>query len=291
MPPRIEPRKIHEIVGRYRLEPTLANDIFVEGFQDQLLLTWYLEAIGEISRKVYPIESIEVPEEVMLRHNLERGSRRREVIAFAAELGAAGALSEETVLIVDRDLDDALEPVPVWAGVCLTDVGAMDVYLLHSDAAEKLRAFIGRKGMAADEIVRSVLGVAKQLYEIRAAIHVTDIGVKILDPTPNLVLGAALEFNSDEYLQRVMQNGPHYRRLEEVRENLRAVQQRVRARGLGALVTVHGHDALLILAWFLRRLGARADLRAEENLRSMLQMALTVPALREWPLFSRLSPK
>lgn len=290
MPPRIERRKIHEIVGRYRLEPTLANDIFVEGFQDQLLLTWYLEAIGEVSRKVYPIESIEVPEEVLLRHKLERGSRRREVIAFAAELQAAGALSEKTVLIVDRDLDDALEPIPAWAGVCLTDVGAMDVYLLHSDAVEKLSAFIGRRGMAADEIVNSVLGVAKQLYEIRAAIHVTGIGVKILDPTPNLVLGAALKFSADEYLRRIMQNGPYYQRLEEVRENLGAVQQRVKARDLGALVTVHGHDALSILAWFLRQVGARADLRAEENLRSMLQMALTVPALREWPLFSRLSP-
>ena len=284
---KIDTRKVHEIVGRYKLEPSLANDIYVEGYQDQVLLSWFLKGVG-VKRAVFPIDTVSIDPIILEKYGLSQRSNRDCVIALASEIYRAGVDCTRLLLIIDRDLDDLLPFQLPSPALVRTDVGAMDVYLLHEDALDKISSFTTRVHVSSSAILNNVLNVSRDIYMVRASLRRLRIPARLLDPCSLLTIedDGLLLFDRGEYLKRVLNSSGFGADFGRVKLDIGDCVAQVAQRHFDIRITVQGHDVLKILAWFLRSLGARADLRAEENLRMMLQMALTPSVLLVWPLFA-----
>lgn len=80
-----EKRTLDEILAIYAFEPGL-KDIFLEGRADKNFIEWYLRANGVRDVSVYPIDLIDIPNEIITKHGFTPKSNRSRVLALACEL-------------------------------------------------------------------------------------------------------------------------------------------------------------------------------------------------------------
>ncbi len=82
-----ERRKIREIIAICKLEPD-QKSLIVEGWEDRKILNWFLKRKGRDDIKIYLIDNIDVPTELIKKYNLGTGSNRSRVIAISFQIEA-----------------------------------------------------------------------------------------------------------------------------------------------------------------------------------------------------------
>ncbi|MBU1633336.1 hypothetical protein KJ762_02365, partial [bacterium] len=97
-------RTLEEIHALYQVEPEL-RDLYVEGSSDKCFFDWYIESTGEANVTVYPIELIDIPDEILQKHSLPSGSNKARLIALSYEVASSPAAAG-VMCIADRDYDD-----------------------------------------------------------------------------------------------------------------------------------------------------------------------------------------
>ena len=130
-------RRIEEWAVLYELEPTL-RDVFVEGPSDRAFISTVLAHCGLDSVKVYEIDAVDVPSELLGRHGLRDGNRSR-VIATAMELERTCTLvlTNRVCCVADADCEAGRTPEIRASLLLYTDYASMDLYAYSSTTLER----------------------------------------------------------------------------------------------------------------------------------------------------------
>jgi hypothetical protein len=166
----IPKRRIEELVSRYKLEPTL-RDVFVEGEYDWGVLSWYLKKRAGRPIVVYPIDTIDVPSEIVKKYAQPIGERG-EVIALASELHAVLTSQEQKcpTCIADRDNDRILGKTYTANQILLfTDFACMEMQTWDEEVIKKLLHFSQNKVWTATQLMDQMKRVLQLLFIARLA--------------------------------------------------------------------------------------------------------------------------
>jgi hypothetical protein len=162
-------KKLDELITLYYLEPGL-KDIYVEGENDKDLIEWVLSAHNIKDIRVYSIKGIEINNDILERHKLNRGSNRSKVLALSTELAQSLPVTCKIVCIADRDQEDYLP-----SGLCncfleFTDYNSTELYLLRSSIIRKFISLVlGGFPISEDRLVTQALPILEDLYVLRLA--------------------------------------------------------------------------------------------------------------------------
>ncbi len=131
-----EKRTLEEICSIYSLEPEL-KDIFVEGRRDKSFVEWYLQDsnVGDVT--VYPIDLVDIPNEILDEYNLTTRSKRSCVLALACTLAARFPSGLNVLCLADRDFEDYRMTVKTNRFLLFTDCNSLELYALSLNTIRK----------------------------------------------------------------------------------------------------------------------------------------------------------
>jgi hypothetical protein len=275
---------IDGLVARFVLEPELRSDIFVEGVDDQRIIVWLLESCGK-ARSVMPIEMIEVPDGDVASLGYPTGCNRSRVITLAHLILARTGLPHAGTFVIDRDLEDLVptgrEARPL--SVVVTEFGALDIYLFHTDAVGKLLRRFGRDEKPVD-FKKVVFDILSEIYLLRASVAACELPVRILDFQGDLTSDRnRIVFDFEAYLTRCLNASKFYGKRVEVRARIDLFRGQTAELRLQAESMANGHDLMDLLAWIIRRV-FKAGIWNEDSIRGLLFMALNKRILLKSPV-------
>ncbi len=292
-----EPRRIAELVERYRLEPSL-RDVYVEGNTDRRFLKWYFEGKGYVDAVVYGIQTVEVPSDVVERHGFEVGNRGR-VLALGAELvGALGEHAKQATCIADRDFDSVLGSYDYGPLTLLTDGSCLETYFFDQECVGKLFGVCLRaECQVTAELIGQFSCVLRRLYCIRAANKNLGLGISWIDFLKWCRTdGTLIEFESEKFTNSYLGRAHHPVSNEAFQ--LRVLELEEGGRGDYRLY-VNRDDFVRLLAWFVNETGLRyqggrrrrAQRYEEDQLARMLVGCVESRILANHPLFLNLDSR
>ncbi len=129
--------RIDELVVQYSLHPEL-RDLYVEGEIDKAFLNWFLrERDLHGGAAVYPIDAVEVPSNIVRKHNQQVGEKG-EVVALAMELAERlPSEHQHLTFITDADYDHALDRLQNCSLLLYTDGTTLDMYAFNQETVHK----------------------------------------------------------------------------------------------------------------------------------------------------------
>ena len=169
--PELPRRTIEELQARYDYEPTI-RDIYVEGFFDVDVIRWFLDCIQPTDVEVYPIETVDIPNDLPDGFSPKGGNRTR-VIRLANAL--ENTVPEgRVVCIVDSDFD-LIATALGSSGLAnrlrhlfRTDVTAMELYLFSTTSVAKLIRIVARNhDVSPAELLAQIGSVLRQVFAVR----------------------------------------------------------------------------------------------------------------------------
>jgi hypothetical protein len=274
--------KISELIAKYRLQPEL-RDVFVEGSTDKDILSWYIRAAGLTTAKVYPIELIDVPVEILNKYGLTEGNRQR-VIALSREIGhALGHDAPQATGVVDADFDRLLGRVIDCAGVLVTDYPAIEIYFAHEVPLSKYFAVVLGKQTDPNEVLQAFGTILSELFLIRVSLDLLKLSVMWI-PFDKACSRKddALVLNRDKFIMNLLQNSnalPYRQALFEKIEELRPKL------GLDVRQSMHGHDFVGLLLLHTEKWAKRRGLQSTHAMSTALMACLERTHLDKEPLF------
>ncbi|MCX5636176.1 MAG: DUF4435 domain-containing protein [Planctomycetota bacterium] len=179
-----EPRfQINELVSLYKLHPEF-RDIFAEGPRDRNFYGWFLNKVGAgRDAHCYDIGCVDIPSDVLAKHNLSPGCEKNKVIALALELDEnLPKDSKKITCIVDADFDYLFETFVNCELLLYTDYTGLEMYTLKSEVLTKFLA-VGTSGfpISADKIIKEVTKILVDLFLVRATNISLDLGIEWLE--------------------------------------------------------------------------------------------------------------
>lgn len=168
-----ERKSIRELRMRYKLEPEL-KDVYVEGAYDRDILMSSMSGCPGSDYAVYPIDSVEVSQEIVEECGLSNGNKQR-VIALASELADIGAHARYLCL-VDRDLDHWFSDPPSVPRLRWTKYCSIESHFITLDAFRDIAILTGSATVPDPaELFMTSLGVLKSLYALRLSDRELDL--------------------------------------------------------------------------------------------------------------------
>lgn len=130
-------RKLEEIKALYYLEPSL-KDLYVEGTTDLNVLRWFFDKKRRKDVQVYPVDVIEIKDNIFQRANLSKHSNRNKVIVLAEELSKHFDKRKINVkCIVDADYDRYLGRCRDNYILEYTDYTSVEMYFFNDKFVSK----------------------------------------------------------------------------------------------------------------------------------------------------------
>jgi hypothetical protein len=245
---------IQELRARYELEPIL-RDVFVEGEFDRELLSRCFQIEHKHTWNAYSIESVDIPIEILQKHNLTSGNKQR-VIGLARELSTL-PLHCLVRFFVDRDLDhwfSELERTPrlVWTSYCslelhfYTEDLIMDV--LHTTARVRPKSW--------PCLLESMTDILKNLYILRLADR--ELAWRMNWIRFEKLLGKSesrITLPIAELIQRVLQKNGKYAMRAQFEESVDSWKKRLHDTDSDPRYSIRGRDFIAVLAWSVRAFG------------------------------------
>ena len=162
-----EKRTLEEIIAQYALEPGL-KDIFVEGHSDKCVIDWYLDAKGIGGISVYPIDLIDIPNDVLQSHGLPLHSNRSKILALAYELSKRFSQGLRVFCLADRDFEDYCASVSPNPYLLLTDCNSMELYAFTSKTMHKfVTVALGGLPLCTSKLVEGIISILQHIYAYR----------------------------------------------------------------------------------------------------------------------------
>jgi len=278
-------KKLNELIALYRLEPSL-KDIYVEGVNDENLIKWILSAHNIQDISVYSIDGIEVNDDILECHGLNKGSNRSKVLALSAELAQSLQVTCKIVCIVDRDQEDYL---PSGLGNCyleFTDYNSIELYLLKSSMIRKFISLVlGGFLISGDRLVAQSIPILEDLYVLRLAGRVLDWNMEWINFTKYVQIAEEFSFNYKGFQKAyLLKNGKWCRRavfeakVEELRSMLKD-DPRLRIRG---------HDLMELLYYAVKKRKSSRKFGNVHTFRGAFMGCLELSELSDERLFQRI---
>ena len=278
-------KKLDELIVLYRLEPGL-KDIYVEGINDENLIEWVLSAHNIKDIRVYSIDGIEVNDDILKRHGLNKGSNRSKVLALSAELAQSLPVTRKIVCIADRDQEDYLPSNLGNSFLEFTDYNSIELYLLKSSMICKFISLVlGGFPISEDRLVAQAIPILEDLYILRLAGQVLNWNMEWIPFTKKYVkITEKFSFDRERFQKAyLLKNGKWYRRavfaakVEELRSMLKD-DLRLRLRG---------HDLMELLYHAVKKLKSSRKFGDVHTFRGAFMGCLELSELSDERLFQR----
>lgn len=280
-------KKLDELIVLYRLEPDL-KDIYVEGINDENLIEWVLSAHNIKDIRVYSIDGVEVNDDILKRHGLNKGSNRSKVLALSAELAQSLSVKCKIICIADRDQEDYL---PSGLDNCyleFTDYNSIELYLLKSSTIRKFISLVlGGFPISEDRLLTQVIPILEDLYVLRLANQALGWNMEWIPFTNTKYLKITEEFyfNRENFQKAyLLKNRKWSRRaifeakIEELRSMLKD-DPRLRLRG---------HDLMELLYYAVKKRKTSRKFGDVHTFRGAFMGCLELSELSDERLFQRI---
>ena len=279
-------RTLDEISALYDLEPQVC-DVYVEGTTDKYFVDWYLRRKGYNNVTVYPIDLIEVPQDVLIRNHLPTGSNRAKVVALSHELARQHTRKRRVMCIVDRDSDDGVQEGNANPYLFATDGNSLELYALTPNVIEKfLLVALAGFPIAADSLVRKILVILETVFVIRQANERMGLGMKWI-PIGSYIRfsGNQMSFRESDFTRAYLQKNNRWQQ----RAAFEATMQDIR-RSLSGPATrrVRGHDLSELLHHIVRKFRKDRAFINPTALEGCLMASIESRDLESYPLFRAL---
>lgn len=259
-------RTIDDLVARYELEPEL-HDIIVEGQIDREIITRSLSSIGQSSRIVYEIDTIDVPDEKLTQHGFSTGNKQR-VIVLAHETAHLPDNCEFRCL-VDRDLDHWLGTMTQIKRLLWTDYCALEHYFFSDELLQDI-LFTTAKCKIKNwvDYIESMIVALRSLYILRLADQELGLNLSWLPIGTCLSLKKDLvHFDTSEYATRLLNKNSKSNALTDFTICIKKWNKKVI--GDHRLHT-HGHDFVKMIAWSITQTKGLKSFATEDAITRIL---------------------
>lgn len=285
-----ERRTIKELVLRYELHPEL-GDVYVEGGTDEAFIEWFLMQNERRDWYVYPIDTVNVPADLVYGRDLEV-SERGEVLTLGMELSERlqGVPCRKPVCIADSDTL-ALDEREINCDLCLlTDFTSMEMYAFNTKTLDKfLRMFVQTDGISAIELMEGISAALTQLFVVRVVFHRWKNGIGVLNEFTRCCEKGdfGVELDVRDLITRSLQpTARKYRpALETIIEEVDVLRSKVPN---DIRLAIRGHDFIDLMVWFLDGYGVPTELRNKKVVHRALYTSLEMGDLIEYPMFAEL---
>ena len=278
-----ETKSIEELMALYELEPSV-TDIYVEGDTDKYFVEWFLFRHHWSHVNVYSIDIVEVPDEVLRRHNLPIHSNRSKVIALSLELFSRFDTNIKVMCIADRDFEDALPSVSPPPILHFTDGNSLETYSFNQLGLSKLVSVVlGGFPISPAEMQRCLAEVLRQVYAIRMANVKLKWNMEDIPFTRYVeIAGTRIQFNAEAFTRAYIQKNDRWKN--------RSQFERVFKECLLSLTpddarNARGHDLCELILHLVRRLRRDRKFGNRETLEGVLLGAVETADLEAHPLF------
>jgi len=282
----IEPRRIEELVARYKLEPTI-KDIFVEGSTDKSLVQWFLEEETKRDVFVYEISTVLIPNDLVLELKQET-NRRGQVYALAYTLQrCVGANSQQATCVIDRDFANLLGEDNVDGILFLTDYACMEMYAFNVPTIDKFLKIIVRGfPKSATVVLQELAEVLQELFLIRLANKLMEFSLKHIswERCCSLV-GLQLSFDVSEYIGRYLNTRGRRTQIEEFTFVINEWRVKLSE---DPRHQIQGHDFIEFLTWYIYKHRGVKEVNDEAVIQRSLLGCIERTQLMQEPLFQTL---
>lgn len=275
-------RTIDELRTLYQMEPEI-RDLYVEGFVDENFFKWYLRRQGLETIGIYPVEFIDVPNEILLRHSLPIGSNKSRLIALSHELAVCPFFSR-VMCIVDRDFDGTTGDR--YANPCLykTDGNSLELYALQPSVFHKF-VLVGLGGfpIPPQELLSQCTATLEKIYAIRAANERLGWSMSWVPFRRYIsISGSSITFRQEAFIRAYLQKNDRWNAREEfsaaVREMLESLDDEPMRR-------IRGHDLSELLFVIIKKIQKEKQFGNPGTLESCMLATADVADLDQHPLF------
>ena len=163
-----ERKTIDELVTRYENHPEF-RDVYVEGEFDRRLVKWLCRQAGNAECTVYDIDGIDVPPDVLGKHDLPDGKKGR-VVALAYELQTEIQDARQVTCIADKDSDPLLGLIHTSPLLLMTDYACQEMYFVNEAVIDKFLTLVIRSApITPAELMDNVLSIVQEMHLLRTA--------------------------------------------------------------------------------------------------------------------------
>lgn len=279
-------RTLEEVHALYQMEPEL-RDLYVEGYSDKFFFEWYLAKGGIRNVTVYPIELLDIPDSVLIKHSLPTRSNKARLIALSYECASSGAFSR-VMCIADRDFDNSCSRVQRNSCLEFTDGTSLELYALQPLVFQKfVLVALGGLSISGHELLSECISILERVYTIRVANEDLKWGMSWIPfRSYTSIKGSSLTFRETDFIRAYLQkNGRWGDRdifINKVDEVLRSFDHDPMRR-------IRGHDLSELLFVVLRKLRREKRFGSPETLESCLLATVEAHDLQAFSLFRKLS--
>lgn len=275
-------RALDEIVQRYKRGVGRDRDVYVEGRNDKWVLDWYFRERGA-EAVVYAIDTVDVPDGLLVSLGLNPGSARSRVIALSHYLSDAGVDLSDIRFLVDRDQEDLIATPRLNERVSLTDIATLELTLAHDGSLRRLSdvACCGR--VDPEHFIDRIFEISSEIFLIRASAKRLGLPLKILTPDDFIfVRNGSIEFDASGYIQRILVASNSVRHRDAVEAELERCRMQATSLCLSRKLMANDHDVLAIALRIARQCGGLAN-RSVDDVRSLLLMGLEIDLFDSQP--------
>jgi len=190
---------IAEIKTKYKLHPSLAPTVYVEGSTDKSLLQWFIKQTKIKDVIVLEIKSVEIPNSETQSLKLEDNHRNR-IIALTT------LIKKNIIGIIDSDFN-FLEKASYKKNSNLleTDYANMEMYLYNEENLDKI--FLSYKESKQSQDFLTFNGILIELFLISYAKKKIKNNLSQIDFSKNITLKSnQIIFDGDSYLAKYLQH-------------------------------------------------------------------------------------
>lgn len=279
-------RKLSEVLFIYEQHPE-RMDVYVEGPFDASIVRWILQELDLKSVVVYNISSIEVPKADVLASR-PRDNNRERLVVLSNIIEKSEALY--SVCIVDSDFSLHSGDINCSETLLLTDFPCMEGYLVDASSFEKFVILsCNRPNWSVERIISNLLRVSRTLFYFRFTNEL--LGWDMAWPNKVSCLSVRewnIEFDALEFRKRWLSSNNMLGKIDEfdwkynelIKEHKGSVD-----------MEFNGHDFFWVLSWALRNSGISSPIADAESIRRAFTMALDVPRVLKFDLFSLISKR
>jgi len=264
------------------MEPKI-RDLYVEGFVDENFFKWYLSRQGLETIGVYPVEIIDVPNEILLRHSLPIGSNKSRLIALSHELSIC-PFSTQVMCIVDRDFEETTADRHKNSCLHKTDGNSLELYALQQSVFHKF-VFIALGGLSVppQELLYQCTATLEKIYAIRAANECLGWNMSWVPFRRYIsIAGSKITFRQEAFVRAYLQKNDRWNERDDfssaVREILKSLDEDPMRR-------VRGHDLSELLFVVINKIRKEKQFGNPETLESCMLATVEVADLDQHSLF------
>ncbi len=259
-------RSIEEVIARYELEPAL-DDVYVEGTFDRDIFSSALKGKTWNRRAIYEIDSIYIPQSLLLAHKLTKGNKQQ-VIVLARELNKALGKHISCICYVDKDLDHWFEAIELlhclrWSKYC-----SIELHFLTPDLLDELLLLTCQVRISNFEgFLDSFYQVLRDLYCIRLALKELDFQISWISFDRCLIKEASsVSINLDDFVDRLLKRNGLASKKELLLNNISNWCKKVSG---DFRLCIRGHDFTSLLAWTVNKYKGLKSLASESAIERM----------------------